>query len=120
MPTCPSGSTEVPEGLFCLACGRPLTTASEIPTRLGAQPASAAAPPSRSPTPPSGPGGSHGRFLPGTHIPIFAPERIRETRPDYVFILPWNLKNEIREQLSYIREWSGKFVVPIPQVEVFP
>lgn len=62
----------------------------------------------------------HGRFLPGTHIPIFAPEKIRETQPDYVFILPWNLKDEIREQLSYIREWGGKFVVPIPQVEVFP
>jgi SAM-dependent methyltransferase len=61
----------------------------------------------------------HGKFLPGTHIPIFAPEKIRETRPDYVLILPWNLRNEIREQLSYIREWGGKFVVPIPQVEVF-
>ncbi len=61
----------------------------------------------------------HGKFLPGTHIPIFPPEKIRETRPDYVFILPWNLKNEIREQLSYIREWGGKFVVPIPDVEVF-
>ena len=61
----------------------------------------------------------HGKFLPGTHIPIFAPEKIRETRPDYVFILPWNLKDEIREQLSYIREWGGKFVVPIPEVEVF-
>jgi len=61
----------------------------------------------------------HGKFLPGTHIPIFAPEKIRQTKPDYVFILPWNLKNEIREQLSYIREWGGKFVVPIPEVEVF-
>jgi 2-polyprenyl-3-methyl-5-hydroxy-6-metoxy-1,4-benzoquinol methylase len=61
----------------------------------------------------------HGRFLPGTHIPIFPVEKIRETRPDYVLILPWNLKNEIREQLSYIREWGGKFVVPIPGVEVF-
>jgi len=61
----------------------------------------------------------HGRFLPGTHIPIFPPEKIAETRPDYVLILPWNLKNEIREQLSYIREWGGKFVVPIPEVEVF-
>jgi SAM-dependent methyltransferase len=61
----------------------------------------------------------HGRFLPGTHIPVFAPGRIRETRPDYVFILPWNLRNEIREQLSYIREWGGKFVVPIPDLEVF-
>jgi len=62
----------------------------------------------------------HGKFLPGTHIPIFPPERIRETRPDYVLILPWNLKNEIREQLSYIREWGGKLVVPIPEVEVLP
>ena len=61
----------------------------------------------------------HGRFLPGTHIPIFPPEKIRETKPDFVMILPWNLKDEIREQLSYIREWGGKFVVPIPQVEIF-
>jgi hypothetical protein len=61
----------------------------------------------------------HGRFLPGTHIPIFPPEKIRETKPDYVLILPWNLRNEIREQLSYIREWGGKFVVHIPEVEVF-
>ena len=61
----------------------------------------------------------HGKFLPGTHIPVLPPERIRQTRPDYVFILPWNLKNEIREQLSYIREWGGRFVVPIPELEVF-
>ena len=61
----------------------------------------------------------HGKFLPGTHIPIFSPEKIRETQPDYVLILPWNLKNEIRDQLSYIREWGGKFVVFIPEVEVF-
>jgi hypothetical protein len=61
----------------------------------------------------------HGKFLPGTHIPIFPPEKIRQTQPDYVFILPWNLRNEIREQLSYIREWGGRFVVPIPEVEVF-
>jgi hypothetical protein len=60
----------------------------------------------------------HGKFLPGTHIPIFAPERIRQTRPDYVLILPWNLKNEIVEQLAYIHEWGGQFVVPIPEVEV--
>jgi len=58
----------------------------------------------------------HGKFLPGTHIPIFPPERIRETRPDYVFILPWNLKDEIMSQLSYIREWGGRFLVPIPEV----
>ena len=61
----------------------------------------------------------HGKFLPGTHIPIFPPEHIRETRPDYVLVLPWNLKNEIREQLSYIRAWGGKFAVLIPEVEVF-
>ncbi|MGH9537134.1 MAG: methyltransferase domain-containing protein [Terriglobales bacterium] len=61
----------------------------------------------------------HGKFLPGTHIPIFPPDKIRQTKPDYVFILPWNLKNEIREQLAYIREWGGKLVVPIPEVEVF-
>jgi hypothetical protein len=59
-----------------------------------------------------------GKFLPGTHIPIYSPERIRETRPDYLLILPWNLKKEIIEQNSYIREWGGKFVVPIPRVEV--
>jgi hypothetical protein len=52
-------------------------------------------------------------FTPGTHIPIHAPERIRATRPDYVFILPWNLKDEIMQQMSFIREWGGRFVVPI-------
>ncbi len=59
-----------------------------------------------------------GRFLPGTHIPIFAPERIRETQPDYVLILPWNIKDEIVKQLSYIGEWGGRFVVPIPTTRV--
>src|SRR4029450_2205066 len=62
----------------------------------------------------------HFKYLPGTHIPIFPPERIRETRPDYVLILPWNLKDEIVAQLSYIREWGGRFVVPIPEVEGLP
>jgi SAM-dependent methyltransferase len=61
----------------------------------------------------------HGRFLPGTHIPIFAPERLAQTRPDYVLILPWNLKDEIMEQLAYIRGWGGQFVVPIPDVKVY-
>ena len=61
----------------------------------------------------------HGRFLPGTHIPIFAPEKIRETRPRYVFILPWNLKDEIMEQLAYVREWGGRFLVPIPEVREY-
>jgi 2-polyprenyl-3-methyl-5-hydroxy-6-metoxy-1,4-benzoquinol methylase len=60
-----------------------------------------------------------GRFLPGSHIPIYHPDRIRETKPDYVVILPWNLKDEIMEQLGYIREWGGKFVVPIPKVAVY-
>lgn len=59
-----------------------------------------------------------GRFLPGSHIPIYHPDRIRETKPDYVIILPWNLKDEITEQLQYIREWGGRFVVPIPKVIV--
>jgi SAM-dependent methyltransferase len=60
----------------------------------------------------------HGKYLPGTHIPIFSPEKIAETRPDYVVILPWNLKDEILSQLTYIRDWGGKFVVPIPEVSV--
>jgi len=59
-----------------------------------------------------------GRFLPGTHIPIYHPNRIRETKPDYVLILPWNLKDEIMEQLRFIRQWGGRFVVPIPEVTV--
>jgi 2-polyprenyl-3-methyl-5-hydroxy-6-metoxy-1,4-benzoquinol methylase len=59
-----------------------------------------------------------GLLLPGTHIPIYAPEKITETRPDYVFILPWNLKEEIMEQMSSIRSWGGKFIVPIPRVEI--
>jgi SAM-dependent methyltransferase len=60
----------------------------------------------------------HGKYLPGTHIPIFSPEKIAETKPDYVLILPWNLKEEIMSQLAYIRDWGGKFVVPIPEVSV--
>ncbi len=61
----------------------------------------------------------HGKFLPGTHIPIYPPEHIRETHPDYVLILPWNLKEEIIEQNAYVREWNGRFVVPIPEVKVY-
>ena len=60
-----------------------------------------------------------GRFLPGSRVPIYHPDRIRETRPDYVVILPWNLKDEIMQQLQFIREWDGKFVVPIPKVAVY-
>ncbi|MGE5515230.1 MAG: methyltransferase domain-containing protein [Bacteroidota bacterium] len=62
----------------------------------------------------------HGRFTPGTHIPIFPPERIRQTRPDYLLILPWNLKHEVMASHSYIRDWGGQFVVPIPDVAIFP
>jgi len=62
----------------------------------------------------------HGRFLPGTHIPIHPPDKIFETRPDYVLILPWNFKDEIISQMAKIREWGGKFVVPIPEVTVIP
>jgi len=61
----------------------------------------------------------HGKFTPGTHIPIFPVEKIRETKPDYLLILPWNLKDEIMSQMSCIREWQGKFVVPIPEVKVY-
>ena len=61
----------------------------------------------------------HGKFTPGTHIPIHPPERIAETRPDYVLILPWNLKDEIIEQMASIRAWGGQFVVPIPDVKVY-
>lgn len=61
----------------------------------------------------------HGKYLPGTHIPIFAPDRIAQTKPDYVLILPWNLKDEIATQLSYARAWGAKLVVPIPELSVF-
>lgn len=61
----------------------------------------------------------HGRFLPGTHIPIYSPEKIQETKPDYVFILPWNFKDEIMSQMAGIREWGGRFVIPIPEVKVY-
>ena len=60
-----------------------------------------------------------GKFLPGTHIPIFAPEKIDEEKPDYVLILPWNLRDEIAEQLAEARDWGCRFVVAIPELEVF-
>jgi hypothetical protein len=59
-----------------------------------------------------------GRFLPGTHIPIHAPERLAETRPDYILVLPWNLRAEISQQLAYVRSWGGKLVFPIPELEI--
>lgn len=60
-----------------------------------------------------------GKYLPGSRIPVVAEAKIRETRPDYVFILPWNLKEEISRQLSYIREWGGKFVTAIPSLKIW-
>jgi hypothetical protein len=61
----------------------------------------------------------HGCYMAGVHIPIFPPDKIRQTKPDYVFIMPWNLKMEIMESLSYIKEWGGQFVVPIPEVTIY-
>jgi SAM-dependent methyltransferase len=58
------------------------------------------------------------RYLPGTHIPVFAPDKIDEMKPDYVLILPWNIKDEIVSKMRHIRDWGGKFVVPIPKVEI--
>lgn len=60
-----------------------------------------------------------GHFLPGTHIPIYAPDKVKETKPDYLLILPWNLKEEIMDQMSYIRAWGGQFAVCIPEVKVY-
>jgi 2-polyprenyl-3-methyl-5-hydroxy-6-metoxy-1,4-benzoquinol methylase len=60
-----------------------------------------------------------GLYLPGTHIPIYAPEKIAETRPDYVLILPWNLREEVMAQMAHIREWGGQFLVLIPEVRVY-
>jgi hypothetical protein len=59
-----------------------------------------------------------GQFLPGTHIPIYGPERIAETRPDYVLVLPWNLKEELSKQLEYVRSWGGRLVFPIPTLDI--
>ncbi len=61
-----------------------------------------------------------GMYLPGTHIPIHPPEKIDEMRPDYVLILPWNLKEEIARQLSGVRAWGGRLVVPIPETTLLP
>jgi SAM-dependent methyltransferase len=59
-----------------------------------------------------------GMFLPGSHIPVYAPDRLDEVRPDYIVILPWNLREEVLHQLSYARAWGAQFVVPIPQLEI--
>jgi SAM-dependent methyltransferase len=60
-----------------------------------------------------------GNFLPGSHVPIVNEDRIRELKPEYVIILPWNIKDEIMEQLSYIRDWGGKFVVSVPAALIY-
>lgn len=59
-----------------------------------------------------------GKFLPGSHIPVFDEEMIKRVKPEYVLITAWNLKEEIMKQLSYIREWNGMFVVAIPRLEI--
>jgi 2-polyprenyl-3-methyl-5-hydroxy-6-metoxy-1,4-benzoquinol methylase len=59
-----------------------------------------------------------GKFLPGTHIPIYPPERLAETKPDYILVLPWNLRDEISRQLSYVGSWGGKLVFPIPELDI--
>jgi hypothetical protein len=60
-----------------------------------------------------------GCFLPGSRIPIHRPEKIKETKPDYIIILPWNIKEEIMEQMAVVREWGGKFVVLVPEIKVY-
>ena len=59
-----------------------------------------------------------GQYLPGTHIPIYAPEHLAETRPDYVLVLPWNFRDEIAQQLHYVNSWGARLVVPIPELEI--
>ncbi len=58
-------------------------------------------------------------FLPGSHIPVVREDEITRWKPDYVIILPWNIKNEISEQLSYIQEWNGRFVVAVPELQIY-
>ena len=59
-----------------------------------------------------------GRYLPGTRIPVHAPEQLKLTKPDYVLVLPWNIKEEVMGQNAYIRDWGGRFVIPIPSLQV--
>ena len=58
-------------------------------------------------------------YLPGSFIPVYAPQKIRETKPDYILILPWNLRSEITKELEYVKEWNCKFIVAIPHIEIF-
>jgi SAM-dependent methyltransferase len=59
-----------------------------------------------------------GKYLPGCHVPIYDPEHVAETRPDFLLVIPWNIKEEIMEQMAHVREWGGRFVVPIPKLEI--
>ena len=61
----------------------------------------------------------HGKALPGTHIPVHHPDLLAESRPDYILILPWNLRTEIAAQLAYARDWGARSVIPIPALEIF-
>jgi hypothetical protein len=58
------------------------------------------------------------KYLPGSHIPIVSVDILKTEHPDYIIILPWNIKDEVMEQMSFIRDWGGKFVIPIPKFEV--
>lgn len=60
-----------------------------------------------------------GKFLPASHIPVVNEQALKDAKPDYVIIFPWNLEEEIRKQLSYIKDWGGRFVVPIPELKIF-
>ena len=59
-----------------------------------------------------------GLLLPGSRIPVYDTEKIRETRPDYILILPWNLREEITGQMSFVRDWGGRFIVPVPEPRI--
>ena len=59
-----------------------------------------------------------GLFLPGSHLPIKSPEEIKKSKPDFIIIFPWNLQDEIMKQIDFIREWGGKFVIPIPNLKI--
>lgn len=61
-----------------------------------------------------------GKYLPGSHIPIYEPDKLKQSKPDYVVILPWNLRDEIINQIAYVREWGGRFVIPVPETVVIP
>ena len=60
-----------------------------------------------------------GKYLPGSHIPVFHPDYIKKNKPDFVLILPWNIANEVKQQLSFIRDWGGKFVTLVPEIQIF-